>query len=357
MIIIASHVYTTASGPVYGPVDVLDDYLKTKRKKRLVIKYPLTSKIPLPIKSIFEILFTFLRLVFQRPEVYIGLDPLNAFPGVMARKLGLIKKTVYYCVDYTPTRFVNKFLNSVYLWMDRFCSLNSDQVWNVSGRIVDLRRRQGIDVKKIKFVPNAPSFKDCPKTPADKIDKNKIVMVAGLTHSPALKMALKSFKKVSKKYPKLHLSIIGTGPYQEKLEKKLQKMGLSEKVDLAGQLPNKKLLKEVSKSALALAIYTFSKDFSWVYYGDSKKAREYLACGTPVVITDVVGTSLDIEKYKAGLVIKPNANELERALEKMVGNSKFRLQCRKNALKLAKDYDINTILDTTLSSFLNPDQN
>lgn len=350
MILIASHIYYTSSGSVYGPVDVIENYLKRKRKRCLSIRYPLVSKIPLPIKSFLEILNTFLRLILYRPNIFVGIDPLNAFPGVLARKIGLIRKTIFYCVDYTPKRFKNKLLNSIYLWMDKFCAINSDSVWNVSRRIIDFRKKQGIFESKIKFVPNSPVFKDCPKVPPFKIDKNKIIMVAGLTHSPALDIALKAIKEISKKYSNVYLSVIGTGSYQEKLADKIQKMKLSKKVNLMGQLTNRRLLKEVSKSAVAMAIYTFPKKFSWLYYGDSKKAREYLACGTPVIITNVVGTSLDIEKYEAGIVIKPNARELEKAIEKMINDNEFRSKCRKNAFRLAKDYDINLILNKIFKS-------
>lgn len=352
MILIVSHVYNTSSGPVYGPINVVENYLDAKKERHQSIKYPLTSKIPLPVKSLFEILNTFLGLILYRPNIFIGMDPLNAFSGVLAKKVGLVRKTVFYCVDYTPTRFKNKLFNFIYVWMDKFCAKNSDQVWNVSKRIVEVRKGQGVRKSKIKFVPNSPAFKDCPKVSPRKIDKNKIIMVAGLTHSPALDMTLRSFKEVLKKCPNIHLSIVGTGSYQAKLIKKIQKMQLSKKVSLMGQLPYKQLLEEVSRSVAALAIYTFSKDFSWVYYGDSKKAREYLACGTPVIITNVVGTSLDIEKYRAGIVIKPDVKELAEAIEKLVQDKRFWLKCRENAIKLGQEFDINTILDKVFKPLL-----
>src|SRR3989344_8307597 len=121
-ILLVSHVYSTSSGFVYGPVDVIEDYLKNKKRKYKLIKYPLTSKIPLVLKSIFEISNSiFISLQFK-PDLFIGIDPLNALAGIILRKLHLIKKTIFYCVDYTPTRFHNKFVNSIYLWCDRICA-------------------------------------------------------------------------------------------------------------------------------------------------------------------------------------------------------------------------------------------
>lgn len=351
-ILLVSHIYSTNSGPVYGPYNVIKDYLNSKKANIQTIEYPLNSGMPLIFKSIAEIVGTIKKSLEFKPDVFIGIDPLNAFAGVVLRVLGLTGKTIFYCVDYTPTRFSNNFINSVYLGIDKFVSKKSDEVWNVSSRIVGVRKEQGVPENKIKFIPNSPVFKNCPKTPVGKINKNKIVMVAGLTHSPALEIVLKAFKDIAKKFPKTTLSIIGTGPYQERLITKVKLMGLASKIKFLGQLPNDKLLKEVSGSGLALAIYTYSKDFSWVYYGDSKKAREYLACGVPVVITDVVGTSLDIEEYGAGIVVAPTPQDISSAMEKMLSDRSLWTDMQKNAIKLAEDYDIYKILDRNFKSIL-----
>lgn len=346
-IFLVSHVYFTDSGPVYGPVNVIKDYLESKKRKYYLVEYPLTSRLPLIIKSFFETLNTLFKGILYKPRVFIGIDPLNALAGIIMKKLGFTGKTIFYCVDYTPTRFKNKFLNFCYLSIDEFCAKNSDEVWNVSMRIIDVRKRQNVPNEKIKFVPNSPSFFKCPRQSIGKIDRSKIVIVTGLTHSPAFDLVLASFKKVSEKLPGLRLSVIGTGAYQEKLVTKVKKMGLLKSVKFLGQLANKDLLEEVSKSGLALAIYTFSKNYSWVYYGDSKKAREYLACGTPVIITDVVGTSEDIKKHGSGLVIRPDIKELAKAIEKLAQDKEFWFECRKNAIKLGRKFDINLILDKT----------
>ncbi len=351
-ILLVSHVYHTESGPVYGPFNVIKDFLNTNKRSFQTIEYPLVSRTPLIIKSVFETVKTVMTAAVYIPKIFIGIDPLNAFAGVILKKIGLVKKTIFYCVDYTPTRFKNKILNNIYLGIDRFVSKNSDEVWNVSSRIIDVRNKQGIPDAKIKFVPNSPVFENCPRLPVGKVNRNNIVMVAGLTHGPVLNLVLKAFKNVVTKFPKARLSIIGTGPYQEKLKEKTKKVELSKNIIFLGQLSNKDLLREVSKSAAALAIYTFSKDYSWVYYGDSKKAREYLACGTPVIITDVVGTADDVERYKAGLVIKPGTKDLERAMDKMLSDKNYWLECRKNACLLAKKYDMKKILDESFDTTL-----
>lgn len=374
-VLLATHFYFTDAGPVYGPPNTIFDYLVYRKRSVLLINYPLVCgcrpfiekydgknvakknfgfglRAPFLLKSLFEVATNLIVGIFYKPDVYVGIDPLNALSGVWLRNLGFVRKTIFYCVDYTPTRFKNKLLNSLYLGTDKYCAKNSDQVWNVSRRIVNLRKKQQVGRERIKFVPNSPSFADCPRRELEKVDRERIVMVSGLTHFLVLDMVIQAFKKVYSKFPKTKLVIIGIGKYRNELIAKVGKMGLGKKVTFLGQLSNKELLNEVSKSGLALAIYSYSKEFSWIYYGDSKKTREYLACGVPVIITNIVAISEDIKKYNAGIVVKPKVEELAGAIGRFLGDKSYWLLCRKNAVKLAKDFDIKEVLDNALGPLI-----
>lgn len=370
-VLLANHFFFTNSGPIHGPANVVSEYLRKNREQYILLNYPLiygkrpfyeryrkgriffsdfgiNIKLSLPLKSFFEILNSTVVGVIFRPDIYIGIDPLNALAGIFLRRLGFVKKTIFYSVDYTPIRFENAVLNSFYQRIDRFCAMFSDEVWNVSTRIVELRRVQGINEDKIKFLPNSPNFNDCPRLPTSKIDKNKIVMVTGLTHSPVFPLVLKSFRKVSQKHPRLFMNVIGTGEYENDLKEMIKDMGLSSKIKFLGQLNNKDVLREVASSRLGLALYAFSKKFSWIYYGDSKKTREYLACGVPVVISDVVATSEDVGRYNAGVVVKLDSNEISFAIRRIMVNNNLWLRYRRGAIALAKDYDFEKKLDSLL---------
>lgn len=347
-IFLVSHVYFTDSGPVYGPVNVIKDYLESKKRKYRLIKYPLTSRLPLIIKSFLETLNTVLKGILYKPDVFIGIDPLNALAGIILKKLGFTRKTVFYCVDYTPTRFRNKFLNLCYLNIDEFCAKYSDEVWNVSSRIVELRKKQGVKSERIKYLPNSPNFNSCPRSPANRVDRNKIAMVTGLAHGQIFPILLKSFQKVSRKYPSLKLILFGTGEYEDKLRSRIKAMGFAQNVIFCGQLENRDLLREISKCGLGLALYSYSPEFSWVFYGDSKKAREYLACGLPVIINDVVATSDDVKKYKAGILVELNVESISSAIELMMSDAKFWLECKQNAILLARALDFERLLSLLL---------
>lgn len=365
-ILLLSHFNYSQAGPIHGPVHTLASYLVRKKKPFIYIGYPLYAgekslltkfdgkkeemkrfgsslKFNLILKSLYEIWNTLKFLGKNNQELVIAVDPLNAFAAIVAKKFGLAKRVIFYTVDYTPHRFPNKFLNALYHAIDLFCTRNSDSVWNVSSRIVEKRSEQSVEEERNKYVPNAPSFKVGKPLPTNKVNRYNIMMVTGITHSPTFTMVTGAVSALIGKYPKIKLSVIGSGPYETELKEKVTNSALSGHVEFLGQLDHETLLKTLPKGGLGLAIYT--SDYDWVNYGDSMKAREYLLSGLPTIITNVVSTGEDIKKYGAGLVVKPTKRDIQNAIGKLVGDKTYWTKTRDNALTLSKEQDIDKILD------------
>lgn len=372
-ILLLSHLNYGPNGPIHGPVHTLASHLARKKTPYTYIGYPLYTgekseltkfdgkkenikkfgsslKLPLVLKSLYEIWFTINFLSKNRQDLVIAIDPLNALAAVIAKKIGFVKKVVFYTVDYTPKRFTSKLLNDVFHAIDNFCIKNADSVWNVSNKIIEKRHEQGVIESKNKYVPNAPSFKVGRPQPASKVDRYNIMMVTGITHSPAFTMVIEAISALIRKYPKIKLSLIGGGPYEAELKEKVNKSALRGHVEFLGQLDHETLLKTLPKGGLGLAIYT--ADYDWVNYGDSMKAREYLLSGLPTIITDVVSTGDDIKKYKAGLVVKPTKKGIQSAVERLIGDKNYWLKTRTGALQLSKDFDVDKILDKELLKYV-----
>lgn len=373
-ILLLSHFNYSKSGPIHGPVHTVCSYLLNKGIAYTYIGYPLyvgeksllttfdgkkestkkfgtSLKFPVVLQYLYEVLFTLLFLQRGKFHLVIAVDPLNALAAILAKKIGFVKTVIFYTVDYTPTRFSNNVLNTIYYRIDQFCIKNSDFVWNVSNRIVEKRAEQGVEPTRNIYIPNTPSFKAGKSLSIKKVDRFNIMMVTGITHSPAFTMVIDAISDLVDKYPKIKLSLIGAGDYEEQLKEKVNKSKLKGHVEFLGQLDHETLLLTLPKGGLGLAIYT--GDYSWVNYGDSMKAREYLLSGLPTIITDIVSTSEDIKKYNAGLVVKPDKEQIQSAINKLIGNYQYWLESRAGALKLAKDFDMDKILDQALLSSIN----
>ncbi|MBL7036439.1 glycosyltransferase [Candidatus Microgenomates bacterium] len=376
MIVIASHaVFNKDGSPVHGTGSEIETYLQDNNISYVFIKHPLYfgdnsivekyisgvvkhknygfKKIPFLLHRIqdYAINFIVFSKIDKKPSVFIGIDPFNGFFSVLSKKIGLVKNSVFYTADYAHKRFDNKALNWVYHWFDRFCIKNSDYVWNVSSKITDLRNKQGVEKVRNILLPNTPEFKKVKRFPVSEINIHDLVIVSNLTSSLNYELIFNTFKKLNKNFKKSRLLIIGEGGYKNSLKKMVKKLGLSKSVIFLGKKPHGEVLKILSKSAIGLAFYTNTN--SWTEFGDSMKVREYLACGLPVVMNDIVSTAKDIEKYKAGFVVKDEDEEgLYDGLKKLMSNKKMYKETRENAVRLAEKFDFTKMFENEMNKLV-----
>jgi len=293
------------------------------------------SKVSI-LRYISEIFLTY-RYFAQRKDakeiVFIGADPLNAVSGVLLKKMGKIKKAIFYTVDYTETRFGDKMLNWCYQRIDRYCINNADEVWNVSSRIFLLRKKLGVSEKKNLYVPNMPS-EDYKPHVKNKRDKFTLITLGILGEQLDFNNLFEAMKSLEVKFPELKLRIAGDGPKRQELEKEVKRLGLAKKVEFLGYISHDQALEAISKSGIGLALY--NGNWSFNYYGDSMKCREFFCFGLPVMTTDTHSTADDIRENKTGEVVRMDAKSYEAGLEKIFSNYN---ELSKNSLELSKKYD------------------
>lgn len=315
-----------------------------KNKKKLVKNYGFASLI-FPLRILQEFILTAYSVYKLRKNslIYVGIDPLNACAGILMRNLGLVRKVIFYTADYAEKRFSNFLMNFIYHRIDLFCINYADEVWNVSSRITDLRLKQGVPANKNFFVPNSPIL-DAKRKVRNDYKKHTLVIVTHITKAIDFKSILEAIKNLKKTYKDIELLIIGDGPYRNKLQEKVASLSLGKQVIFTGPKPHDEVMNLLSTSGVGLAIYT--NDFPWTKFGDSMKAREYLACGLPVIITDVPSTADDIQKAKAGIVIH-KSKEIEKAIEYLFSNTDEYAIMRDNARALARKHDFSRSIERT----------
>lgn len=371
-IIVTHALYANSPKENHGPAHEIYSYLRSRKNHVFFLRHDLVGKnegdksknfekllftSPNPflllIKTLKELQQTFLfaqhiiwkyRNEKNRQIIFIGVDPLNAVVGSFLKLIGRINKNIYFTVDYADKRFENAVLNKLFHLIDIFCIFSSDELWSVSSRIVAKREKQGVSQLKNKFLPNSPDFQMITRKKYD--GNRKLVIISYLGERLELYPILRVVKRLIKKYPDLTLSIIGSGPKEGDFKDLVQKLGLSKNVFFLGQMTHKDALKIVAGSFLGLALYEANIQN---IYGDSMKAREYVACGIPVIINTVPATADDIKKYQAGLVLKKlSVSRIISFIEKCIQNPAYYQQLRKNALFLGELFDKKRLLNTLL---------
>ncbi|HPD73698.1 MAG TPA: glycosyltransferase [bacterium] len=361
MIVTTSHA-TIINGHIYEvPANTLVESLKLLNKPFIFVRHSMNGDfnsevfkhdgsivshenlIPFPIKIsflryFFEIFFTiiyFLRKFHRKIniEVFFGVDPLNTVSGLILRRLRVVKKVIFYSVDYSKNRFENKLLNFLYQKLDTTCTLNSDEVWSVSTRIVDLRRKMGLEDRKNVYIPNVPSD-EYKKYLNNKKDRLCMVTLGIIGSQLEFTKVFITIKKLKKDYPNIKFKIIGSGPMVDYYKKQCEEMGIQDSIIFMGTLGHTEALEEISKSGIGLALYNGSWSFN--YYGDSMKCREYFCFGLPVLTTDTHSTVEDILSNRVGLVVGTDVENYVSEIKSILKNYE---NLSKNSYDLARVYD------------------
>ena len=139
------------------------------------------------------------------------------------------------------------------------------------------------------------------------------------------------FGQLYKKHPHVTLTILGDGELRHALEEKIGQLGLAEAVHLPGIQQN-------------VCVYLQNAD---LYVSASKSEGlplsilEAMACGLPVVATDVGGTVDIVKNGISGIVVpKDNKKALEDALESLIENDRLRMQYGMASRQIAQDWSL-----------------
>jgi glycosyltransferase involved in cell wall biosynthesis len=361
---VSSHVAYSKTGDIAGPAHSLTAYLESKKIDYIFLKHPIVSGFATeveyfkngtntvcttnrfwnnsPLRFLAEGILTSIQVAKIKPgkKIYVGIDPLNGFWGVLFKKIGLIEKFIYFSVDYSNKRFSNTIVNSIYHYFDFLSVKSADYLWSVSERIRQVRQKMGVSPKKSFLVPNAPFIKNIPKG-RFKLDSD-LILVANLSQGIDINTLLISLKELKNKNLEFTLKIIGAGKGLEQFQDQLKTLGLDKQVVIKGRMSHKEIYKEMKKSQVGIALYTRNEE--WTYYCDPMKVRDYLACGLPVIMTDVPGLANDITKYHLGRVIKKiDVKELEKVIMFLLKSKAKYKAMHENALRYAQRYDLETI--------------
>lgn len=366
-VIITSHVVYVGKRDVFGPGHALSNYLENKKIPHVYLRHSLLDVRPseillyskkrlikrflkLPIFRIgllrypIEMWYSFRFYREHRPDICIAIDPVNAFSALIAKKSGSIKTVIFYSADYAINRFKNKFLNYIYHALDRYAINNADLIWNVSSRIQKIRERQNVPNTRNILIPNSPLVKTFNQFRATTRKSQSMVLMANFTPAIDYSMIVSVVKELKYKYKNIHMGFIGTGELEEQVRKKVNKLKLSANFTFHGFMPHQKAISTAALYQVGLAPYANLQ--SWTKFGDSLKAREYMALGLPVIISKNVSTSDDIKRYNAGITINMKKKELKKAIVAIFGDRKYYLFLQKNALRLAREHDLERILNS-----------
>ena len=137
-----------------------------------------------------------------------------------------------------------------------------------------------------------------------------IICISLFRPEKRIDLVLESFNNLVHSGIKAKLKLIGDGPLKHEIENQIQKLGISDLVELPGYLSQNRIVEELHNSHL-LVLASDIETFGMVLI-------EAQACGLPVVATDCGGPR-DIITPESGILVKPGSvSELTDAIKKLI---------------------------------------
>ena len=377
--IIVKHTYYESSGT---PEAELVRFLRGHASSILYIRHPFSdsSQIPLnttvveygpdgeikntitaPLVRGNNILFYIKDFIFsiyyviksgRRYDIYIGSDNLNSIAGLFLRAIGRASKVAYYVIDFTPVRFHNKAMNTIYQAINKICCYHADYIWNVSDAMIAGRERIGIHRDKSAqqiTVPLGCSFDSIPKKDIHDVNPYNIVYFGTLRAEHGPGMIIEALPEIVKKEPKVRVIFAGDGELKKEMVSRSEELDVSQHVHFTGFIDSgEEVYRILTSCALALATYPGVGD-TYKLYSDPGKVKIYLACGLPVLITDVPPIAKTINERGAGKVIEHNPSFLAKTVLNIFSNFEMYKQMREQAISLAAEFDWDVIWRRTFA--------
>ncbi len=164
-------------------------------------------------------------------------------------------------------------------------------------------------------------------------DKDDIITYVGnLSPWQGVEYLVKSAPAVLEKNTSVRFMIIGKGPAYAQCQRLSEELGVSDRFKFVGQVPYSSLGRYVNLSDVCVAPYT--RDIP----NCPIKIYEYLACGKPVVCSDIPGIDNLRDKNLLVLVEPGNPEALASALLGTLEDMDARRAQRENAPKIIAGY-------------------
>lgn len=174
----------------------------------------------------------------------------------------------------------------------------------------------GVDLNKFKPLPGLK-----------KEDVFTIGTVKALTDKYGIGDLIKAFASIYKGRSNVRLLIVGDGPQKNEYELLAKNLGVAAAVTFAGRVPNDEVPKYINKMDVFCVPSTEDSESFGV------AAVESMACGVPVVVSNVGGLPEVVIENETGLIVsKENPEQLAQAITWLLENPDMRNKMSRNGI-------------------------
>ncbi|MFC1822451.1 glycosyltransferase, partial [Thermodesulfobacteriota bacterium] len=232
-------------------------------------------------------------------------------------------------------------------------SLNSaDHVISVCDALKQEIVHLGTSEQKIAVVPNGvdinrfyPEDREKARKRLSLANHEKIILSVGLIRPlKGFHIIIEALRDILPKEGGIHFYIVGDGPYRGALNNQIKRLNLGHYVTLVGERPNSEL--KTWYSAADVFCLASSRE------GWANVIMESLACGTPVVATNVWGAPEILNSPAVGILVERDPKLISEALIKALHTRWDRVRIQQHAAARtwnAVAREVQTVFDPLLN--------
>jgi glycosyltransferase involved in cell wall biosynthesis len=152
-----------------------------------------------------------------------------------------------------------------------------------------------------------------------------ICFVGNLAPWQGIEYLVKAAPSIISRFPECRFLIVGDGVMKNELLKLSRELGVEDKFIFTGVVPYDRVPIYINASDVCAAPFIFARNAK---IGLSPlKLYEYMACGKPVVASNISGVSDALEDSKGGIPVLPeNPDALSEAVLKLLENPDLRIK-------------------------------
>lgn len=216
----------------------------------------------------------------------------------------LFRKPVTITLRGTLNRLINYKMRRLEI---KFALKNANKIISVSAYLVKLAQSLGIEKEKFEVIPNGVDTSkfqvlgkmECRSKLCIPLNKKVIISVGALVYRKGHHRIMEILPDLIKKYHDLLYLVVGGGSVEgnisEILREQIKRLKLTEYVRLTGEVPHEK----VNEYLCASDIFVLPTQ----YEGWANVFLEAMACGLPVITTNVCGNSEVVQNNEIGLLV------------------------------------------------------
>jgi glycosyltransferase involved in cell wall biosynthesis len=311
-----------------------------------MIRVPVLSRVSGAVASGIEIIRVMRGQKFDAVVLYglptVGIQALYAARGfglpIFFRSIDILNRLVPYPVLRGPTRFLEGIIYR-----------RVDGVSCVTPSLKDYVESYGVPSARVEVLPSGVDVRLFSPGPRDVsllarwgIDaSDPVVFFMGTIYTfSGLDRVIRGFGKVLESHPRARLLIAGVGEDQERLQRLAVESGVPDHVIFTGLLPYSVLPGLIRSSDLCINPFELNAITRDIL---PTKLFQYLACGKPVVMTELPGT-LSFLTGPADGVVYCSLDSFVETVSSLLSNRSRLKELGTNALRVARrDYDWHSI--------------